>query len=149
MASSLTEEQVTKFLISWLELHGWEIICFDFPQSGTGVYLHPDNTRSKNLRSIIPDIIAYRQGIVVYFENKDHFYLKDFEKVEELRKTNAYEAAFARLLGQRKVEKIYYGIGVPLTERIKKRAIQEVERCDFIVFVSPDTVEVVGLSELF
>ena len=36
---------------------GWYIVCFDFPQSGTGILIHPDSGRSeKNKGSINPDI---------------------------------------------------------------------------------------------
>ena len=42
MERRLTEEQATKAILDWLEENGWKIICFDFPQSGTGVSLHPN-----------------------------------------------------------------------------------------------------------
>jgi hypothetical protein len=37
MERRITEEQVTKAILDWLEANDWKIICFDFPQSGTGV----------------------------------------------------------------------------------------------------------------
>lgn len=144
MATGMTEEQITKAIIAWLESRGWEIICYDFPQSGMGVYLHPNNVTSKNLKAIVPDIVAFRDGIVVYFENKDHFDIGDFLKVDTLRKTQAYGNAFSRLLGERVYSKIYYGIGLPLTSRIKQRAIQSISLTDFVVLVGDDVFEVMG-----
>ena len=42
----MTEEMVTKSILKWLiQLH-WKIVCYDFPQSGTGYFLHPNNSKS-------------------------------------------------------------------------------------------------------
>ena len=38
----MKEEQVTKAVLKWLIANKWEIVCFDFPQSGTGRILHPN-----------------------------------------------------------------------------------------------------------
>lgn len=49
----MSEEQVTKLILEWLLNKKWNIIAFDFPQSGTGIYLHPnDQSSEKNDRSI-------------------------------------------------------------------------------------------------
>lgn len=42
----MNEEKVTKCLLKWLIDNGWEIVCYDFPQSGTGRLLHPNKGRS-------------------------------------------------------------------------------------------------------
>ena len=39
----MTEESVTKSILKWLMQNNWIIVCFDFPQSGTGHFLHPNN----------------------------------------------------------------------------------------------------------
>ena len=67
----MTEEQVTKSLLKWLSDHQWEIICFDFPQSGTGRFLHPNGDTNKNKDTINPDIVAVKDNICLFFENKD------------------------------------------------------------------------------
>ena len=60
----MTEEQVTKALLQYLTDNGWHIVCFDFPQSGTGRVLHPNNADGeKNKDSIIPDIVAIKNNI--------------------------------------------------------------------------------------
>lgn len=41
----ISEEKVTINIIKWLKENDWEIICYDFPQSGTGIMLHPQSTR--------------------------------------------------------------------------------------------------------
>lgn len=83
MERRLTEEQITKAIIDWLEGQEWQIICYDFPQSGTGISLHPNEELriTKNKGAIIPDIVAIKGTIVLFFENKDRFVLSDFVKV--------------------------------------------------------------------
>ena len=46
----MREEHVTKATLKWLLANGWEIVCFDFPQSGTGRFLHPNNAESEKTR---------------------------------------------------------------------------------------------------
>lgn len=70
----MREENVTKKIIKYLKKNNWKIIAFDFPQSGTGIMILPDDNKStKNKESIIPDIVAYKDKICVFFENKDRF----------------------------------------------------------------------------
>lgn len=78
----MREENVTKKIIKYLKKNEWKIISFDFPQSGTGIMILPDdNKSSKNKDSIIPDIIAHKNNICLFFENKDRFVKADFDKV--------------------------------------------------------------------
>ena len=60
MAKCIREEEATKFLLKWLITKGWEIVASDYPQSGTGKALHPNDTDDKTLGIIIPDIIAIK-----------------------------------------------------------------------------------------
>ena len=126
---------VTKAILKWLIDAKWEIICFDFPQSGTGKVLHPNNTRSKTDGAIIPDIIAYKNGIVVDFENKDRFVIDDFEKVSFLKSTTIYENSFKKLLKDHPYKTIYYGIGMPYSENNVDKAESNTNMVDFIVYV--------------
>ena len=83
----MKEEKVTINILNWLESNGWKIICYDFPQSGTGFVLHScnRNNSSKNKESVIPDIIAIKNGTVVFFENKDRFVLSNYKKIYKLK----------------------------------------------------------------
>jgi hypothetical protein len=140
MEGCMTEEQITKAIISWLEQEGWEIICFDFPQSGTGKVIHPNeqNITSKNKGSFIPDIVAIKDEIVIFFENKDRFVLDDFLKVEELGNSDRYSKSIQRLLNGYNYNEIYYGVGLPNTILIVKKISENIEKIDFIVLVSID-----------
>ncbi len=131
------EERVTKAILKWLIGNGWEIICFDFPQSGTGRLLHPNGTNEKNKGAINPDIIAVRNGVCLFFENKDRFYFPDFEKVNELIVHDDYSEATTTLLAGRLAERYFYGIGLPASKhtRASQKAAYLV---DFIVGVEED-----------
>ena len=84
----MQEEQVTKSILKWLIENGWNIVCFDFPQSGTGHFLHPNGTNHKNKDSINPDIVAVKGNTCLFFENKARFYYPDYQKQHELIENN-------------------------------------------------------------
>lgn len=136
----MTEEQITKAILNWLEQNGWKIICFDFPQSGTGFSLHPNEEirTTKNKGAIIPDIVAIKGKSVVFFENKDRFVLDDFNKVEILRKTGDFSSSIQNLLADYSYSKIFYGVGLPDEGNTVKKTNENLEKIDFSVFVSPD-----------
>lgn len=133
----MTEEQVTKTILKWLRINCWNIICYDFPQSGTGRLLHPNGTSEKNKGAINPDIVAVRNGVCLFFENKDRFYFPDYEKVNDLIVDNQYTDAIANLLLGNNVKHFYYGIGLP-TEKHKGKSLRSAALVDFIVGVSVD-----------
>lgn len=135
MERRITEEEVTKAILGWLEENNWKIVCFDFPQSGTGISLHPNEEMrsTKNAGAFIPDIVAIRKGIVVFFENKDRFVIGDFRKVKELRGTPDYSNAIVRLLGQWKLLKIFYGVGFVYSDLLEKKYLDHFDMVDFVV----------------
>ena len=130
----MTEEHVTKAILKWLSANKWEIICFDFPQSGTGRLLHPNGATEKNKGAINPDIVAVRDSICLFFENKDRFYFPDYEKVNELIVDNQYTDDISELLVGRTVDAFFYGIGLP-TQKHKKGSRDSAHLVDFIVGV--------------
>ncbi len=143
MEGRIKEEDITKAIISWLEKNSWEIICFDFPQSGTGKILHPNNcVRLKNKDSIIPDIVAIKNCTVLFFENKDRFVFSDFQKLENIKKDNNYSNSIAKLLSVYKYEAIYYGIGLPVTDKNRLRINKNKKKVDFIVNFDGNMVKI-------
>jgi hypothetical protein len=140
MERCLTEEDVTLSIKQWLELNRWDIVCFDFPQSGTGVSLHPNEKirESKNKGDIIPDIVAIKNGTVVFFENKDRFVLNDFIKVDLLRQSDDYSESIKELLKKYIYTSIYYGVGLPFSTTIRGNLMRNIHKIDFAVFVSSD-----------
>jgi hypothetical protein len=140
MAGRMTEEKLTKIVLDWLEANHWEIICYDFPQSGTGVLLHSNQSNDKNKGGFIPDIVAIKNKNVVVFENKNRFVLEDYEKIDFLRNTDSYTNAFEKLLNTYSYQTIYYGIAIPLTKsNLLKDKINHY-LVDFTIMVDNDNI---------
>lgn len=133
----MTEEKCTITLLEFLEDCGWEILCFDFPQSGTGRVLHPDSSMSKTEGSIIPDIVAVKGDICLFFENKDHYYVPDFDKQNMLRTTSDYRNAINDLVRGKHIQHIYFGIGFPI-QCSSRVFVEDKQKVDFIVTVDDD-----------
>jgi hypothetical protein len=150
MERRLTEEQVTKAILGWLEEQGWEIICYDFPQSGTGISLHPNEAlrTTKNKGALIPDIVAIKGTTVLFFENKDRFVLSDFVKVNDLKSGLDYSNSLQKLLKNFKVSQIFYGVGLPKNDIILKRITEHQEKIDFAVCVESNEVITVQLEKI-
>lgn len=148
MERRLTEEQITKAILDWLEANGWEIICFDFPQSGTGVSMHPNEElrTTKNKGAIIPDIVAIKGTTVLFFENKDRFVLSDFVKVNDLKTGSDYSSSLQKLLKNHKVSHIFYGVGLPNNDNIFKRITEHQAKIDFAICVAGDKTITVQLE---
>lgn len=132
----MQEEDVTKSILSWLKKTGWQIVCYDYPQSGTGHTLKPNNSRTKNKGCINPDIVAVntKTKVCLFFENKNRFYRKDFIKQNTLKVDNQYTHAISKLLDGYSVEAIYYGIGLPF-DKYTKTAAECAQLVDFVVGV--------------
>ena len=140
MERRITEEQLTKAILEWLIANNWEIICYDFPQSGTGLSIHPNEElrTTKNKGAIIPDIVAIKNGTVIFFENKDRFVLDDFIKVQDLRDNNDYSNSIQRLLAEFKYSKILYGVGLVHSENAELKTKLHLDKVDFAIFYHGD-----------
>ena len=130
----MREEQVTKAILKWLIGHQWSIVCYDFPQSGTGHFLHPNGSTDKNKDTINPDIVAVKDNICLFFEDKDRYYFPDYEKQNKLINDNNYTDAISSLLRDYPVSVIYYGIWFPKS-KYSGDAINNQALVDFIVGV--------------
>ena len=148
----MREEKVTISILKWLEKNDWKIICYDFPQSGTGILLHKNSFSGhhKNKGGIIPDIIAKKSNKVVYFENKDRYYADDFTKIEDLKVKKEYTEALTNLLGSLSQITIYYGIGIPALPSEIKKCLSSGEKIDFLISVKDNySIEIKLGSEIF
>jgi hypothetical protein len=136
----MTEERVTKAILQWLEKNRWNIVCFDFPQSGTGVLLHPNKKirTSKNKGAIMPDIVAIKGTMVIIMENKDRFVLDDFNKIQDLRLGDDYSESISKLLEAYNYSQIFYGAGLPSTKNTESKIEDYKDKIDFAIFVKLD-----------
>lgn len=131
----MREENVTKNILQWLQNNNWKIICFDFPQSGTGVLLHLNNSNrtEKNKGGIIPDIIAVKNDIAIFFENKDRFYQPDFDKLYEIKNELNYSDSLDLLLSDHNISTILYGIGVSDIKKEIDKCKLNIGKVDFLI----------------
>ena len=131
----MREENVTKNILQWLQANNWKIICFDFPQSGTGVLLHlnSSNRTEKNKGGIIPDIIAVKNGVALFFENKDRFYQPDFDKLFEIKTELNYTDSLDLLLSDQNVTSILYGVGVSDIKTEIEKCKLNLGKIDFLI----------------
>ena len=132
MERSLTEEDVTKGIMKWLVGNGWEIVCFDFPQSGTGRQIHPNNHTDKTSGIIVPDIIAVKDKTALYFEDKDRFYTPDFEKIRLIKTTGTHSDGLRDLLSDFDLRQMFYGIGMPYSPTNFAKSKKADSSVDFI-----------------
>ena len=145
----MREETVTKGILHWLTENDWLIICYDFPQSGTGVLLHLNNTNrtDKNKGGIIPDIIAVKNDIALFFENKDRFYEPDFNKLSEIKTQLNYSEALNDLLSGFEIENIYYGIGLPTIKKEIKKSELHLDKIDFLISIDENNKVIVHFEK--
>lgn len=134
----MREENVTKNILQWLQNNNWEIVCFDFPQSGTGVLLHLNNINrtEKNKGGIIPDIIAVKNNVALFFENKDRFYQPDFDKLFEIKTELNYSDSLDLLLSDHNIKTILYGIGIAAIDKEIEKCKLNLGKIDFLISIN-------------
>ncbi len=112
----MDEEFITKSFLKFLIDKGWEILSYDFPQSGTGLGLQPNQTfrqpETKNEGMITPDIIAFKNGIGLISENKPYFEKQDIDKLEKIRQ-GIYSESLNKVFEDKQVNKLVLGIVLP------------------------------------
>ena len=137
---NMKEAAITITILKWLELNNWEIVAFDFPQSGMGKMLHLNSNlrgKTKNKDSIIPDIVAIRDNICLFFENKEKLTISDFDKIAAIKVTQNYTEAIQKLLEGSRVDTIYYGVAFAQPPPKISIAATDADKVDFIMTVSP------------
>ena len=131
---------MTIHMLNWLESNGWEIICYDFPQSGTGVLIHPNISEksSKNKNGFIPDIVARKKSIVLFFENKDRYFHSDFVKLKEIKNDKKYTKGITELIYPSNLSNIFYGIGIYNNKKNVDKSLNNINDLDFLLSVNDD-----------
>jgi hypothetical protein len=149
----MREEKVTITILKWLQSNGWQIVCFDFPQSGTGISLHPNQDlreKTKNKGAIIPDIVANKDKITLFFENKDRLVISDFEKINHIKISGNYSNSISNLLKNTQTQSIFFGIGLPYAKSFVTTLLETEGLVDFIVSVTQELeIIIIKGGELF
>lgn len=131
----MNEEFITKSIIYYLKENDWIIFSFDYPQSGTGFLIHPNDRVSKNKESMIPDIIAYKNNKCIIMENKSYYYEKDFIKLNELKNSIIYKNDLTNLMNRLNCNTLKCGIGIPENIYYLLEAESNSKLIDFIITV--------------
>lgn len=132
----MNEEFVTKSIIRYLKRNGWNIFAFDYPQSGTGFLIHPNDRLSKNKESLIPDIIANKDSKCIIMENKSYYCSDDFTKLNELKTSDIYSNDLNNLINRIGCNEILYDVGVPDNVNIMNKPQNILNLVDFLVTVN-------------
>ena len=134
---SMTEEQVTRSVLQWLTDLGWDILDYDFPGGGTGRSFHIDDCVDKTEGIVIPDVIAFKDGVILLFEDKSVDTWTDYEKVERIAKTVKFLDLLRAAYPDKEICNIRWGIAYSgarrFIDRVKDTCI------DFVVNVMPDS----------
>ena len=148
---NITEEKITKNILKWLIENDWNIITYDFPQSGTGKFLHPNENvrknKTKNSKAFIPDIVAVKNSNAVFFENKNRFYLDDFIKLKNIKENNNYSISINNLLKTYDITNIYFGIGAINNELFITLSKEYINYVDFVILYNEESNDVVVYSD--
>ncbi|MGL4669636.1 MAG: hypothetical protein ACRCVG_03430 [Methanobacteriaceae archaeon] len=131
----MDEEFITKTIIRYLEKFKWNIFSFDYPQSGTGFLIHPNERNTKNKESIIPDIIANKNNYCIIMENKSYFQIDDFLKLYNLKNSRNYSNDLNKLMKNLEVDTFFYGVGLPNEADIMKNSLESMNYIDFLISV--------------
>ncbi len=94
----MTEEQVTKTVIGWLSEQGWEVLDYDFPGGGTGRRFRLAESAkrgNKNAGAFCPDIVAWKNGHFLLFENKSADTVSDYAKQSAIKRDMTLQGQLA------------------------------------------------------
>jgi len=148
---NIAEEQITKNILKWLIKNDWNIVAYDFPQSGTGKFLHPNKNvrknQTKNYKAFIPDIVAVKNSNAIFFENKNRFFLDDFIKLKNIKENNNYSISINNLLKTYNITNIYFGIGAINNELFIASSKEYLNYVDFIVLYNKKSNNIIVYSD--
>lgn len=141
MRDRLTEDFVTNAITAYLAASSWELRSVAAPGMGSGTILRPNpdatGRRPKIAGGVVIDVIARKDEMWLFLENKDRFSASDLLKLAEVRDSGRYSEDLARLTGSRSAE-LRFGLGMPDTEAAREHVKARVAQLDCFVLVSPD-----------
>lgn len=137
----MNEEFITKSFLKFLLTKGWEILSYDFPQSGTGLNLQLNQIfrqpATKNEGMITPDIIAFKDGIGLISENKLYFDRQDVDKLTKIRQ-GIYSESLNRIFRGKQVNSLVLGIVLPNIITEISKAQNYFDQIDFVFGINKD-----------
>lgn len=136
----MNEEQVTEAAEEYLEAEGWTMFAVDYPTSGSGLRLHPNDREAgtKHSGSIVPDIVAYREDTVLIVESKPYFDRDDAEKLAEIA-NGRFSNSLEKRLYSTDVNEVDTALAFPKDDQ---HAVEEelLEEVDYLLLVRENSL---------
>lgn len=127
----MKEEVVTEAVENHLAEIGWTMFAVDYPTSGSGLRLHPNErkTGTKHRDSIVPDVVAYRENTVLIVECKPYFDKNDASKLLKIS-GGEYSKSLHRRVYTTEIKSIRTALAFPKSDAdsIRKDVLDGVDR---------------------
>lgn len=141
----MEEEEVTRRLHDFLHMKRWEILSYAVPRGMKARIIHDSNSGFRGKNSIIPDIIARKENVLLVTENKPRFTVGDITKLENM--TLGHVKYMKRIFGLFNIEDLIVQKALGLNQFNVNKDLQHVPK-DFIIFVVDDLITVYTRSNV-
>jgi len=123
----------------------WEILSYAVPRGMKARIIHDSNSGFRGKNSIIPDIIARKENVLLVTENKPRFTVGDIIKLENM--TPGHVKYMERIFGLFNIEGLIVQKALGLNQFNVDKDLQQVPK-DFIIFVVDDLITVYTRSNV-
>ncbi len=134
----MDEEHVTEAIEAYLRSSGWSIFAVDYPTSGSGLRIHPNDRLegTKHAGSVVPDVVAYRKNRLLIVENKPYFDTNDAEKLARIS-AGTYDRSLEARVYATEFDEIVTALGFPAAYESEIQ-YDSVDTLDRLYLVSSD-----------
>ena len=141
----MEEEEITRRLYDFLHTKEWEILSYAVPRGMRARVIHDLDSGFRGKNSIIPDIIARKENVLLVTENKPRFTVGDIIKLENM--TPGHVKYMKRIFGLFNIEGLIVQKALGLNQFNVDKDLQQVPK-DFIIFVVDDLITVYTRSNV-
>lgn len=128
----MEEEEVTRKLYDYLRAKGWEMLSYGVPKGMKARTIHDIDSGFRARDSIIPDIIARKENVLLVIESKPQFSLEDITKLKNM--TDGHLKYMKQIFGLSKMENLVVQKAVGFNRFKLHQDLQQVPN-DFIIFL--------------
>jgi len=135
----LEEEEITRALYDFLRAKKWEILSYGVPRGMKARVVHDPDSGFRSKDSIIPDIIARRENVLLVMENKSRLAVRDVIKLQKM--TLGHVRYMKEIFKLSEIENVVIQRALGLSEFSLDRDSQRIPE-DFIIFIVDTTITV-------
>jgi hypothetical protein len=139
----LEEEEVTRKLYDFLRAKGWEMLSYGVPRGMKARIIHDIDSSFRSKDSIIPDIIAKKENVLLVIESKPEFSLEDITKLKNM--TDGHLKYMKQIFGLSNMENLVVQKAVGFNRFKLNQDLHQVPN-DFIIFLVNAPILVYGCS---